>query len=75
MFPGDRLFLMSDGLTECPGADGGDLGEDGLESLLRRNYALDSPALLEALVWDLVAFAGREEFPDDVSGLLFDYRG
>lgn len=75
LYPGDRLFLMSDGLTECPGADGGDLGEDGLESLLRRNYALNSPALLEALVWDLVAFAGREEFPDDVSGLLFDYRG
>ncbi len=75
LYPGDRLFLMSDGLTECPGADGGDLGEEGLESLLRQNYVLDSPELLEALVWDLVNFAGREEFPDDVSGLMFDYRG
>lgn len=75
LHPGDRLFLVSDGMTECPGATGHDLGGDGLCLLLQKNAGLSSPALLEALVWDLVAHAGTEEFPDDVSGLMFDYLG
>lgn len=73
--PGDRLFLMSDGLTECPGPDGFDLGEEGLARMLQRLSALDSPALLEALVWELAEFAGTDHFADDVSGVLLDYRG
>ncbi len=73
--PADRLFIMSDGITECPGEDGSELGEEGLRQLLRRNAALDSPALLEALVWDLQAYADGADFRDDVSGLIFDYRG
>lgn len=75
LFPGDRLFLVSDGVTECPGTDGTDLGEEGLTRILRRNAALASPALLEAMVWDLIDHAGTAEFPDDISGVLFDYRG
>jgi len=27
------------------------------------------------LIWDLANHAGSHEFPDDVSGLLFDYLG
>jgi sigma-B regulation protein RsbU (phosphoserine phosphatase) len=73
--PGDRLFLMSDGITECPGATGPDLGEEGLARLLLRLTNLESPALLEALVWELVEFAGTEQFSDDVSGVILDYRG
>ncbi len=72
---GDRLFLMSDGLTECPAPDGSELGEDGLIRLLHLNEGLPSADLLEALVWDLNSFAGGRVFPDDLSGLLFDYRG
>lgn len=73
--PGDRLFLVSDGVTECPDQDGEELGDDGLIEILRQNIALSSPDLLEALLWDLNAFAGGRDFPDDVSGLIFDYRG
>ena len=73
--PGDRLFLMSDGLTECPGTSGRDLGEEGLAQMLLRLSDLDSPALLEALVWDLARFAGSDHFADDVSGVVLDYRG
>lgn len=72
---GDRLFLMSDGITECPGLTGLDLGEDGLASMLDRLGALESPALLEALVWDLADHAGTDRFSDDVSAVLLDYRG
>ena len=75
LYPGDRLFLLSDGLTECPSRSGEELGEDGLERLIRKNSGLESSQLLDALIWDLAAHLGSEDFPDDVSGLLFDYRG
>ncbi len=73
--PGDRLVLVSDGVTECPGPDGADLGGDGLLALLAKNAALGSSDLLEALIWDLAAYSGTDDFPDDVSGVIFDYLG
>lgn len=72
--PGDRLFLVSDGVTECPG-ETGDLGEEGLRLILSRNAGLASPDLLEALMWELNRFSGGRDLPDDVSGLMFDYLG
>ncbi len=73
--PGDRLFLVSDGVTECPSPDGEELGTEGLRDLLLQSAVLPSADLLEALVWDLHNHAGGADFPDDVSGILFDYRG
>lgn len=75
LFPGDRLFLVSDGVTECPDATGAELGPEGLAQFLSANAAMGSQALLEALVWRLNAHAGGSDFPDDVSGVLFHYRG
>ncbi|MBC7478669.1 MAG: SpoIIE family protein phosphatase [Pseudorhodobacter sp.] len=75
LYPGDRLFLMSDGVTECPNTDGEELGTEGLLALLGKSADLTSTNLLQALLWDLEAFSGHDGFPDDVSGLLFDYLG
>ena len=75
LLPGDRLFLVSDGVTECPGPDGRELGTEGLQAMLERSAGLASPNLLEALMWDLSAYSGGQDFPDDVSGIMFDYSG
>ncbi|WP_269744963.1 PP2C family protein-serine/threonine phosphatase [Pseudorhodobacter aquimaris] len=71
LFPGDRLFLVSDGVTECPSPAGIELGEEGLARILQANRGMPNAALLEALVWDLASYFGGEDFPDDVSGALF----
>jgi sigma-B regulation protein RsbU (phosphoserine phosphatase) len=73
--PGDRLFLVSDGVTECPDPLGNELGTEGMITLLAQSVHLPSPNLLEALMWDLANFFVGNDFPDDVSGLMFDYRG
>jgi sigma-B regulation protein RsbU (phosphoserine phosphatase) len=75
LHPGDRLFLVSDGVTECTDAQGQELGAEGLNDFLRTNTDLEPVALLDALVWHLSARTDRPDFPDDVSGVLLHYRG
>lgn len=71
--PGDRLILLSDGVTECPNPLGAELGEEGLTQMLHSYAGLGSSDLLETLIVDLVAFHGGPDFPDDVSGVVFDF--
>lgn len=73
--PGDRLLLLSDGVTECPGEAGGMLEETGLATMLGDLADTHGPAFFEALLWRLSDFIGGVPFPDDVSGILFEYRG
>ncbi|WP_299563053.1 SpoIIE family protein phosphatase [uncultured Sulfitobacter sp.] len=72
---GDRILILSDGVTECPGPDGQMLGEDGLSALMGDLADIRGPAFLEALVWRLAEFNGAQDFPDDVSAILFEYQG
>jgi len=72
---GDRILILSDGVTECPGPAGTMLGEDGLTALMRDLSAVRGPAFLEALIWQLTDFNGSADFPDDVSAILFEYQG
>jgi phosphoserine phosphatase RsbU/P len=72
---GDRLLILSDGVTECPDMAGNLLDESGLADILGRLAEIRDAPLLEALLWELSEYAGSDEFPDDVSGILFEYDG
>lgn len=72
LIPGDRLFLMSDGITEAEDAAGVQLDDGGVAKMMDRNAALGGAAFLESLVWDLSDYTGGE-FADDVSGVFFEY--
>ncbi len=73
--PGDRLLLLSDGITECPGPDGLDFGESGLDAFLTDHAHLTGPELLDSLNWELDRRSGLSDLPDDVSGVLLDFTG
>ena len=73
--PGERLLILSDGVTECPGKETEMLGEEGLERIMQDLKDIQGPAYLEALIWRLADFADGEDFPDDVSGILLEYQG
>jgi sigma-B regulation protein RsbU (phosphoserine phosphatase) len=73
--PGDRVLIYSDGLVECPGADGEVLEEEGLVQLVRAAATHRGLHFLSALEDGLARFAGTSGFPDDASAVLLCYRG
>jgi len=72
--PGDKLFLMSDGMTEAADPQGDQLGQDGLTRLMAECRGLRGGAFLDALVSRLSDYT-EGEFDDDVSGVFFEFDG
>lgn len=73
--PGDRLFIGSDGLIECPSPAQADLGDDGLIRLLQGQGQRRGKALADGVIDALTAHAGTADFPDDVSAIVIDWHG
>jgi sigma-B regulation protein RsbU (phosphoserine phosphatase) len=68
MAPGGRLFIYSDGITECLDRDGMKyFSRVGLTSSLEACRDRSLRELMECLEATLVAFKGSREFLDDVS--------
>lgn len=71
---GDRLFLYSDGITECQNANDELLDEDGLERILLKHHSGNGPEFMNDLMWELTSFADGHPFGDDISGILFEFK-
>ncbi|MGB3146451.1 MAG: SpoIIE family protein phosphatase [Paracoccaceae bacterium] len=74
LHPGDRLFLMSDGITEAEDAQGVQLGQEGLLDMIGQCDLQDGGRFLTSLGKQLHIYTGGE-FGDDVSGVYFEYFG
>ena len=72
--PGDRLFLYSDGITECPNANGDFFDEDRLLRLLDENKNEELHVLKQELKENLEAFSGGQLLHDDCTFLCFEVR-
>ncbi len=74
MVAGDRLMIYSDGVVECADPDGNLLDDDGLRQILTDLRQTRGLACLESVIWKLSAFAHDQEFSDDVSAVLLDFK-
>ena len=75
LMPGDRLVLHSDGITEAEDPNGNMLEEEGFDAMLDAARNLDGQKTVGHLLDALRAYTGAREFEDDVSALIFDYKG
>lgn len=73
--PGDRFLIHSDGITESRRTDGRMLGEVGLVAAMQTFQQAQGLAYLESIVSQITAFTGRTRFDDDVSAVLWEFRG
>ena len=71
--PGDRLLLVSDGVTECADSTGTMLDEEGLIGLVQGLSGTSGNGMLEAMIWSLAQRRGEQWFDDDVSAILLEF--
>lgn len=75
MRPGDRLFIVSDGVTECPDPSGALLDQEGFEQMLRQFVHKHGQDVINDIFIGLEAYANLTVFPDDVSIIMVEHRG
>ena len=71
--PGDRVLIVSDGITESVNPAGRQLGEDGLEAIMRTNAFLTGHSFLESMSWSVSEYV-KGQRGDDVSAVLIEHR-
>lgn len=75
LYPGDRLLILSDGVTECQNFAGKMLEEDGLAHIAKTLSGRRGQDYFEGLIWHLQEYAGARRFDDDISGVLLEFDG
>lgn len=72
--PGDRLFLYSDGVTECENNSGEMFGEARLESLLQDSFDESIKAMINRVEENIIRWTGADVFEDDVTYLILEWQ-
>lgn len=75
LYPGDRVVLYSDGITEAEDPQEQMLEEEGFCAILAKARSLNGPDTLSSILTELETHTKTSEFDDDVSALVFDYLG
>jgi len=71
---GDRLLIHSDGVSECANLKGALLGDEGLARMMRDLRQTHGMAFLESMIWKLTEHAQDQDFGDDVSAVLLEFK-
>ena len=74
LYPGDRLFLYTDGVPEATNAENKLYGEDRLIDFMNKNVNTKATDLLPALKANIDEFVGDAPQFDDITMLMFDYK-
>jgi serine phosphatase RsbU (regulator of sigma subunit)/pSer/pThr/pTyr-binding forkhead associated (FHA) protein len=72
--PGDLLTLFSDGVTEWQNEEDAMYGEEGLMEALRKHGSKSAEEIVEAVLEEVLAFAGGAPQYDDATLLLLKRR-
>ncbi len=75
LHPGDRLFVYTDGVPEASDRDYKLFGTERMLESLNQNPEAGQEALLENLQKDINSFVGDAMQFDDITMLVFDYKG
>jgi len=73
--PGDRLYLLSDGIPEAHQPDGEEFGEERISSTLQGCFDMDLDASVTRLLDDVWGWMGGTGPGDDVSVLAIEIDG
>jgi sigma-B regulation protein RsbU (phosphoserine phosphatase) len=65
--PGDRLYLYSDGITECRDDHENEFSQKRLMQLLEDNRSQDLESVMRKTAEELYRFRGGDAFSDDIS--------
>ncbi|WP_020583551.1 PP2C family protein-serine/threonine phosphatase [Endozoicomonas elysicola] len=72
--PGDRLFLYSDGVTECENSTGEMFGEARLESLLENTFDNSIEGIISLVDQGIHSWTEADVFEDDVNYLVLEWQ-
>ena len=74
LYPGDRLFLYTDGVPEATNGENKLYGEERLIDFMNKNINTKAIDLLPALKANIDEFVGDAPQFDDITMLMFDYK-
>ena len=72
LLPGERLFLYSDGISECRNAAGEPFSSNRLQELLQKEGQRSTTEIVNSVKQRVTDWHGRTDFADDISLLVLE---